>query len=218
MQSKKKNTSFAGLSIVIASVAMVLFAYLKKRMIGAIAGQSLGGKAALGALSHGLYLLYGIVVAVLLVRLFRKERAHKMRLLAGSITVIIALFLCLVFPYTMAYAKVYCGLFRDNMEQAIRMFETQELERYRIGENEYAVPDRFASMTGTMYVEREKDNVSAFFYSFRGLYADSVIAYITNGDFLAAEISSDGQPQSIPPDKSARLQQIDQDFYFLVVR
>jgi hypothetical protein len=126
------------------------------------------------------YFLFGVTGILSLIHAIKYIKSLKWQAVIPVVIFSITIFYVFVFPLTDLYYNISYKINAVKRTQIVEMLWQNKLDRYQIGANEYMVPFRSCSYTGTMLVQKKADNIKVMFYINYFFGKSKVLIYVSD--------------------------------------
>ena len=160
--------------ILIASILLIVFEWAKFDL--AIQMNTF----AIGTLTWIVYILYAVLGIGTILYAILMCRTIKWQAFISVALFLITLTYVFLYPLSIVYTNAE---FEKNLAkriETVKLVESNQISEYQINVDEYIVPYRETSHTGTMLVQRRNGITKVMFYSYKGLMSARVIVYVSD--------------------------------------
>ena len=134
----------------------------------------------IGNLTWIVYIIYGIIVVWTLIYAILNVKKIKWRAITPAMICLLTILYICVYPLTGIYKNIdYASNYKKRI-QIVEMYENHQLTNYQISQDEYMVPYRSASHTGTMLIQETDGVVKIMFYVRQGFKTSAVLVYASD--------------------------------------
>jgi hypothetical protein len=198
----------------IFTILFIIFDKLQFDLIMRINAFNLGLELINGILIRLTYFLYICISVWAVIYIFIKIRLLKWKAFIPLIIAIFTIIYVFVYPLTDMYLRKNFRNNIDNRIQVVKMIENKEIAEYQIGQDEYIVPYRSVSRTGTVLVQQRSGVTKVLFYIYKGMSMNKVLIYVSDNSSINTEDFNFGIPSN--KQNFSNIKKIDSNWYYAI--